>query len=505
MPLAVHLVDSPPSQATAVGLPVFADRLDSAGVDPARLKRAGFEGKAEQISVQAAPSGDEPTLVLVGLGDADRLSAIVLRRAAAAFGRAVRRHGGAALRLDPVVAGGSGLDPAVAAQAATEGLLLGLYEYLAHKSKPSPAALGTVWLTGAGSGAASGAETGLQRGMAVAEAVRWARDLVNEPGGSLTPASLAEAAVELGSSAGLSVKVRGRKAIRAMGLGGLLGVNRGSSRPPRFVELRWKPPGPRRGRLALVGKGITFDSGGLSLKSGTGMMGMKTDMAGAAAVMAATAAIARLGTDIEVRCYVPATDNMTGPDATRPGDVLRLRNGKTIEVLNTDAEGRLVLADALAVASEARPDAIVDVATLTGACKVALGSKVAGVMGNDDGWLRQVEAASRASGEAVWRLPLPPEYRKAVESSVADMKNIGGGDAGAGALVAGLILQEFVGDGIPWAHLDIAGTASSDGDDGELTKGATGFATRLLVELAERFEAPIEDTAEDTVEDRPGA
>ena len=157
---------------------------------------------------------------------------------------------------------------------------------------------------------------------------------------------------------------------------------------------------------------------------------------------------------------MPATDNMTGPDATRPGDVLRLRNGKTIEVLNTDAEGRLVLADALAVASEAHPDAIVDVATLTGACKVALGSKVAGVMGNDDGWLAQVEAASKASGEAVWRLPLPAEYRKAVESSVADMKNIGGGDAGA--LVAGLILQEFVGDGIPWAHLDIAGTASSD-------------------------------------------
>ena len=190
----------------------------------------------------------------------------------------------------------------------------------------------------------------------MAEAVRWARDLVNEPGGSLTPAEPGgRRGRRSARRAGLSVKVRGRKAIRAMGLGGLLGVNRGSSRPPRFVELRWTPPGRRRGRLALVGKGITFDSGGLSLKSGTGMMGMKTDMAGAAAVMAATAAVARLGTDVEVRCYVPATDNMTGPDATRPGDVLRLRNGKTIEVLNTDAEGRLVLADALAVASEAQP------------------------------------------------------------------------------------------------------------------------------------------------------
>jgi leucyl aminopeptidase len=486
VPLAVHLADSIPSQATAIGLPVFADRLDSTGIDPARLKRAGFEGKAEQVSVQSDQAGDDPTLVLVGLGDAEGLSTTALRRAAAAFGRAVRRHNAVALRLDPLVSGaeGPGLAPMAAAQAATEGLRLGLYEYLAHKSKPSPSALGTVWLSGAG----ADAEAGLERGITVAESVRWARDLVNEPGGSLTPASLAKAAADLGEAAGLTVKVRGRKAIRAMGLGGLLGVNRGSSRPPRFIELRWRPPGERSGRLALVGKGITFDSGGLSLKSGTGMMGMKTDMAGAAAVMAATAAAARLGLDVEIRCYVPATDNMTGPDATRPGDVLRLRNGKTIEVLNTDAEGRLILADGLAVASEAHPDAIVDVATLTGACKVALGSKVAGVMGNDDTWLTQIEAASKASGEAVWRLPLPAEYRKAVESSVADMKNIGGGDAGA--LVAGLILQEFVGDGIPWAHLDIAGTASSDADDGDLTKGATGFATRLLVELAERFERP---------------
>jgi leucyl aminopeptidase len=361
---------------------------------------------------------------------------------------------------------------------------LGVYEFLAHKSRPTPASLATVWLLGGG----EAAEPGRRRGATVAEAVLWARDLVNEPGGSLTPAGLGDAAVELGKAAGVTVKVRTRKAIRAMGLGGLLGVNRGSSNPPRFIELRWRPTGEVRGTVALVGKGITFDSGGLSLKSGTGMMGMKTDMAGAAAVMAATSAAARLGLDVEVRCYVPATDNMTGPDATRPGDVLKLRNGKTIEVLNTDAEGRLVLADALAVASEAKPDAIIDVATLTGACKVALGSRVAGVMGNDDAWLGQVEAASRASGEAVWRLPLPAEYRKQIESPVADMKNIGGGDAGA--LVAGLILQEFVGDGIPWAHLDIAGTASADGDDGELVKGATGFSTRLLVELIDRFERP---------------
>jgi leucyl aminopeptidase len=480
MPLAVHLADSLPREATAVGLPVFADRLDLAGVDAGRLKRVGFEGKADQISVQA---GDDPTLVLIGLGDSGRLNATGLRRAAAAFGRSVRRHQVVGLRLDPLA--GAGPAPAEATQAVTEGVLLGVYEFLAHKSHPVPAALETVWLLGAG----EGAEAGRQRAAIVAEAVIWARDLVNEPGGSLTPAGLARAAVALAEQTGLTVKVRNRKAIKEMGLGGLLGVNRGSANPPRFVELRWRPEGKSRGRVALVGKGITFDSGGLSLKTGAGMMGMKTDMAGAAAVMAATAATARLGIDVEVRCYVPATDNMTGPDATRPGDVLRLRNGKTIEVLNTDAEGRLVLADALAVASEAQPDAIVDVATLTGACKVALGSRVAGVMGNHDAWLGQVEAASRVSGEAVWRLPLPLEYRKQIESAVADMKNIGGGDAGA--LVAGLILQEFVGENIPWAHLDIAGTASAAGDAGELTKGATGFGTRLLVSLVERFERPV--------------
>ena len=300
--------------------------------------------------------------------------------------------------------------------------------------------------------------------------------------------SLARAARRLGDAAGLDVTVHGRKSIRALGLGGLLGVNRGSTNAPRFIEARWRPAGDVRGTLALVGKGITFDSGGLSIKTSSGMMTMKSDMAGAAAVLAATAAAARLDLPVEVRAYVCATDNMTGPDAMRPGDVLRLRNGKTIEVLNTDAEGRLVLADALAVASEGRPDAMVDLATLTGACRVALGSRIAGLMGNHDAWAAQVEAAGRASGEQVWRLPLPAEYRKQFESPVADMKNIGSGEAGA--LVAGLILQEFVGEGIPWAHLDIAGPAFVDTEEGELVKGATGFGTRLLVDLIERFERP---------------
>ncbi|MEA3215679.1 MAG: leucyl aminopeptidase, partial [Acidimicrobiia bacterium] len=455
-----------------------SEGLDASGLEPARLKLAGFEGRSEQVTVWP---GEGPATVLIGLGERQALTAQGLRRAAAAFGRAVRRHEGAALHLGPAV---EVLGDKVATQAVIEGMTLGLYEFLAHKSKPSPSPLSSVWLLGAGQGGAEG----LERGHIVSESVLWARDLVNEPGGKLSPRALADAAKAFGEAAGVTVKVRTRKEIKAMGLGGLLGVNRGSANPPRFIELRWRPSGEVRASVALVGKGITFDSGGLSIKTGTGMMTMKSDMAGAAAVMAAVAAVARLKLPVEVRVYVSATDNMTGPDAMRPGDVLQLRNGKTIEVLNTDAEGRLVLADALSVASENKPDAIIDLATLTGACRAALGAKIAGVMGNNEGWLSQVEAAAGRVGEPVWRLPLPPEYRKQIESNVADMKNIGSGEGGA--LVAGLILQEFVGEGIPWAHLDIAGPAFVDGEDGEYTKGATGFGTRLLVDLVEQFAKP---------------
>ncbi|MEC9424229.1 MAG: leucyl aminopeptidase, partial [Actinomycetota bacterium] len=234
-------------------------------------------------------------------------------------------------------------------------------------------------------------------------------------------------------------------------------------------------------------KGLTFDAGGLSIKSGQGMMDMKMDVGGAAAVVGAMSVLPAVAPACRVRAYLPMTDNMLGGDATRPGDVLTIRNGKTIEVLNTDAEGRLVLADALSLASEAKPDAIVDLATLTGACVVALGPTIAGLMGRDDDFLEQVEAASERTGEQVWRLPLPDEYRKMVDSPVADMKNIGG--PYAGALTAGIILREFVAEGIPWAHLDIAGPAFSDSDDAETTRGGTGFGVRLLVDLATTFTA----------------
>jgi leucyl aminopeptidase len=320
----------------------------------------------------------------------------------------------------------------------------------------------------------------------VAEGVALARDLVNTPGGELTPAVLASVAKEIAEAENLKLTIMKEKDIARAGLGGLLGVNRGSTHPPRLIELSYEPT-KARGSIAFVGKGITFDSGGLSLKTADGMMTMKDDMGGAAAILGAFSVISSVAPPCKVRGYIPATDNMPGGDATRPGDVLKIRNGKTVEVLNTDAEGRLVLADALSLASEAQPDAIVDLATLTGAVEVALGSRIAGLMGNDADWVGQVRAAAADAGERVWELPLPADYHKALESEVADLRNVAK-NRGAGSIIAGLFLQEFVGAGIPWAHLDIAGTAwLADGPDGELTTGGTGWGVRTILELTSGF------------------
>jgi leucyl aminopeptidase len=252
--------------------------------------------------------------------------------------------------------------------------------------------------------------------------------------------------------------------------------------------LRYEPEKPK-GTVALVGKGITFDSGGLSIKTGDGMVGMKGDMGGGAAVLGAFRALATLGTKVRLLGFVPLTDNMTGGDATRVGDVLTIRNGKTVEVLNTDAEGRLILADGLSLATEAAPDAIVDLATLTGACMVALGDRTAGLMGNHQGWIDQVRRAADGVGEPMWPLPLPEHLRATLDSDLADLRNISTGRYG-GTLTAGLFLREFVGEGIPWAHLDIAGPSDSSEVDGEIVKGGTGFGIRTLVDLVGSFSKP---------------
>ena len=327
---------------------------------------------------------------------------------------------------------------------------------------------------------------GVERARTTSRGVNLARNLVNRPGGDLTPAAFARVASKTAKEHGLSIKILGLSEIKKAKMGGLLGVNRGSTQQPRFVQIAYRPSKPSKKHVALVGKGITFDAGGLSIKTSQGMSTMKCDMGGAAAVLGTMSALADLSFPVRVTGYIPLTDNMLGGDATRPGDVLKIRNGKTVEVLNTDAEGRLVLADALSLASETKPDAIIDLATLTGACMVALGNEYAGLMGTDADLADQLLQASAETGEKIWQLPLPSSYRSQLDSEVADMKNIGSGPYG-GAITAGLFLKEFVAEGIPWAHLDIAGPAFADAPWGIHPKGGTGFGVRLLLRFIEDF------------------
>jgi leucyl aminopeptidase len=377
------------------------------------------------------------------------------------------------------------LDKTAAAQALAEGVSLGAYKFLRYKPNSEPTAFTTLVIPGRKD---SKVVAGFERGAAVAGAVAWARDLVNEPAGALTPTALAEQAQRAAQKGDLDIEILDEIQIANEGLGGLLGVSLGSDQPPRLIKLTYNPPGRPTGSLVLVGKGITFDSGGLSLKPAEGMETMKTDMSGAAAVIGAMSVAREAGVTAKVTAFVPTTENMPGGRAIKPGDVLKIRNGKTVEVLNTDAEGRLILADGLSLAVELKPDAIIDLATLTGACMVALGIKVAGLMGNDDAWIEQVQAAAERAGESVWPLPLPSEYRKDLESEVADLKNITGNRYG-GALTAGLFLQEFVAD-VPWTHLDIAGPSRAPSEDGYIAKGGTGFGVRILVELMTGFRKP---------------
>jgi len=453
-------------------------------VDADRCRLRGFEAKLATTIVREPRDAGAPLEILVGLGPLDEVDAEVLRRAGAAAVRAVGRSRSLAVVLAGLEA--PGLDEATAASALAEGALLAAYSYDRLRSEPEPAALERVEIVGADADAAG---RGIAVAAIVAEAVGLARDLVNAPAAECTPRAFAETATSVAEREGLEITVMDEDEIAAAHLGGLMAVARGSAEPPRFVRVDYVPDATVSENVptvVLVGKGITFDSGGLSIKPATGMMTMKTDMSGAAAVLAALGACRRLGVAVRVVGLMPMTENMPGGRATKPGDVLRARNGKTIEVLNTDAEGRLVLADALSIATELAPDAIVDLATLTGACVVALGSGIAGRMGNDDRLVEAVGAASRRAGEPTWHLPLPAGYRSHIESEIADMKNLG--TAGqAGALSAGLLLEEFVGT-TPWVHLDIAGPARSDEDTGYRRKGGTGFGVRTLLELLVGYE-----------------
>jgi leucyl aminopeptidase len=430
------------------------------------LRAVGAKATAGTVTVLAPIEGIAAgKLLAVGLGT--EVTDEVLRRAA---GAGVREAGAGRV----VVALARGDEDA---SAVAEGAALGAYRFDTYRSEARPVASDVV-VTGVSGGADILARTSI-----LAEAVTWTRDRVNTPPGDLRPADLAALAEGLASEHGLEVEVLDEEALRAGGFGGILGVGQGSSAPPRLVRLAYRHPEATR-TLAFVGKGITFDSGGLSIKPAKAMEWMKADMAGAAAVVAAVTAIARLGLRINVTAWAPLAENMPGGTAQRPGDVLRMYGGKTVEVLNTDAEGRLVLGDAIVRAAEESPDAIVDVATLTGAQLVALGTRVSAIMGNDEGFAAEVRRAADEAGESMWPMPLPPELRASMDTEIADIANIG--DRSGGMLVAGLFLAAFVPDGMPWAHLDIAGPSYNEGAAyGYTPKGATGVAVRTLVRLAE--------------------
>jgi leucyl aminopeptidase len=446
------------------------------------LSTLGFQGKpGEVVKIPTAGTLKSPLLILVGLGDAATLTTEGVRRAAGVAARAVSNAATVALAL-----------PATDAdhvRAVVDGYQLGCYAFTAFKTSPAPDVAGEVIVL---TDVARQKEVvaAFETSQVVAAATRLARDWVNTPPGDFTPEKFADAVTETKKerkAAKVTVKVMDEKALEADGCGGTIGVGRGSANPPRLVQLTYKPRGAKA-HLALVGKGITYDSGGLSLKPAASMMTMKCDMAGAASVVAATFAIAELGLPIAVTTYAPMAENMVSGTSTRPGDVVTIYGGKTVEVLNTDAEGRLVLADALVKATEDKPDVIVDVATLTGACVVALGDRVAGLLGNDEELVAQVKDAGDRVGEAFWPLPITDEMGEKVRSNtkVADLAQHNS-ERWGGTLYAAAFLREFVGDH-RWAHLDIAGPAFNEkAAYGYITPGGTGMSVATLVELADHL------------------
>ena len=477
---AVRLVAARP-EAAVLALPtrrrddVVAPLADLPDVDVRtvldREKAKGEPGEVVSLPLPGGPGAGPERVLLAGVGGG---SPADLRKAGAAVGRRARKDPRLVLDL-------TGLDLGPGAlRALVEGLLLATYGF-SLKQDAEARALEEVVLV------AAGAQEEVETAVVTATAAAVARDLVNTPPREASPQWLAERAQEL--CADLAVRVRDESELRAEGFGGVIGVGQGSPRPPRFVEVAYDGGGHRS--VVLVGKGITFDTGGLSLKPNDGMLAMKTDMAGAAAVLATVRAVADLGLPLRVTALLPLAENMPSGSAQRPGDVLRQYGGRTVEVLNTDAEGRLVLADALVYADrDLQADVVVDVATLTGAMPVALGRRIAGMFASDDELAGQLERAADASGERLWRLPLVEDYRHALDSPVADLRNIGDPKLKlqGGSITAALFLREFTG-GRPWAHLDIAGAGRVEADEDELVKGGTGYGVRLLVHWLEALAA----------------
>jgi leucyl aminopeptidase len=448
------------------------------------LQSLGATGKKGEVTRLATLGATEaPTLVAVGLGEApgrnERYDGESIRRAAGAAVRALAGTRRVATTLHGVN-GDSSLDDL---RAAAEGLALGGYAFRTYRQASKAdhrAGVGTAALV-VTDAKDKDAKAVIDRAAIIGEAVERCRDLVNTPAADLHPADLAAAAVELCGDAGCKVDVLDEKALAAGGYGGILGVGQGAEHPPRLVRIEYSGGPAGKPAVHLVGKGITFDTGGLSLKPSTAMEWMKADMGGAASVISTMWALARLSVPVNVVGWLAIAENMPSGTAIRPSDVLTMYGGKTVEVLNTDAEGRIVMADAIVRASEEKPAAIVDIATLTGAALVALGSRLYAVMSNDDDLRAEIVAAAGAAGEQCWPMPLPDELRKSLDSDIADISNMG--DRFGGMLVAGLFLRDFVPNGTLWAHLDVAGPAWNEGEAfGYTPKGGTGVPVRSLVE-----------------------
>jgi leucyl aminopeptidase len=420
-------------------------------------------------------------LVILGLGRRSEFSKDRIRSGSANVLKLLRGKKVSDVTVKLMGVGVAGITVADSAEAITQGAMLGLYVFDKHKTaNPDKTEIKKLTIVEADPALLSVIEESCRVAAVKAEASILARDMVNEPANYMTPTAMAETAKNLAGSYNLKINVLDTQQMRELGMGALLGVSQGSEQPPRFIVLRYRGKDDEKIDIALVGKGITFDSGGISLKPAEGMQDMKGDMAGGAAVMAVIAAVSRLKLNVNILAVVPATENMPGGRSFKPGDVLTAMNAKTIEVISTDAEGRLILADALAYTKTFDVAYIIDVATLTGACQVALGNLVTGVFGNNQELVDRVLNAGKTAGEKMWQLPMPEEYKDLYKSDVADIKNHGG--RFGGAIIAAQFLGEFVG-GTPWVHLDIAGTSDTDKDKGYFVKGATGVPVRTLIDL----------------------
>ena len=418
-------------------------------------------------------------VAVAGLGKQAELTLVRVRGVVAETCRLLRQKGVDNVATIAQGAGVAGISLEKAAQAVTEGALLGLYSFRKHMTEEAEhGEIKQLLIVDSGKANLPLLERGSSKGMILAEATNLARDMVNEPANYMTPSYMMEGAVSLAKTYGLEISVLEQEQMQELGMGALLGVAQGSQQKPKFIILNYRGGDSAEVDVALIGKGITFDAGGISIKPSEGMGEMKGDMAGGAAVMAAIGAIAQLKPKINVTAIIPATENLPSGNALKPGDILTAMNGKTIEIISTDAEGRLTLADALGYAKKLGAKSIVDVATLTGACRVALGDVYSGAFGNNQELVDKVIAAGGEAGELIWQMPMHEQYKEQNKSDVADIKNVGG--KYGGAITAAQFLVEFVGD-TPWVHLDIAGTSMSEKEKAYLVKGATGVPVRTLV------------------------